>query len=151
VLLVVEGGHVTVEGTARNGCGGAGKRGKVVVVPCTVEVELVDAIIGPEEDDVLLEVEGSLITNDIGGKCERTTGQIREVVVVQGAVAIKLVDVVVVTNEVDVLLEVEGGRVTVVPASTMYGGNASESCEVVVMPSSRKLLSEVGMNRLQIP
>src|SRR5260370_24497415 len=64
VLLVVELGLVAVDVTSGCGRGGAGEQGEIVVVPLTVVEQLVDVIVGADEVDVLLVVDGGLVFVD---------------------------------------------------------------------------------------
>jgi hypothetical protein len=56
VLLLVEGGFVSVDRTSGSGWRCAGQLGEIVMTPCVGEVELVDVVVCSDVIDVLLVV-----------------------------------------------------------------------------------------------
>src|SRR5260370_23563406 len=98
MLLIVEGGLVSVEGASLGGRGCGGQLAEVVVVPRVGVDELVDVVVGAEVVDVLLAVEGGFVSIDRASwSSQGCAGQLGEVVVMPCVGEVELVDVVVAT------------------------------------------------------
>src|SRR3984893_5013055 len=114
VLLIVERGLISIQG-ASNGCGRrSGEHRQVVVMPAVVEVQLMHMIVRANEIDVLLIVEGGLVSvQGAPSGCGRRSGEHRQVVVMPLTVEIQLMHMIVRANEIDVLLVVKGRLIPV--------------------------------------
>src|SRR5260370_31198304 len=96
MLPIVEGGLVAGEGASLGGRGCAGQLAEVVVVPRVGVDELVDVVVGAEVVDVLLAVEGGLVSVDRASRgCKGCAGQVGGVVVMPCVGEVQLVYVVV--------------------------------------------------------
>src|SRR5260370_1366808 len=81
LLLVVERGLVSVDRACWSGRGCVGQLSEVVVLPCVGVVELVDVVVGAKVVDVLLLIEGGLVSVDRASRSGRgCTGQLGEIV-----------------------------------------------------------------------
>ncbi len=135
VLLAVELGLVSVDRASWSGRGCAGQLSEVVVTPCVGVVELVDVVVGAKVVDVLLLIEGGLVSVDRASRSGRgCAGQLSEIVMAPCVGVVELVDMVVGSDVVDVLLVVELGLVAVDVTSGCGWGGGGEQGEIVVVP-----------------
>src|SRR5260370_37930636 len=102
MLPIVEGGLVAGEGASLGGRGCAGQLAEVVVVPRVGVDELVDVVVGAEVVDVLLAVEGGLVSVDGASRGWQECGG------GAGGLVVRPLDVVVDVVEADLRSVVDG-------------------------------------------